>query len=84
MLSSYLLTAACAVLAGARSYLAIGQWARNARRMPSLACVSALVVHSASGVLLPPPRSAVCSPWCAPADWLTCSVPPRPALIRWL
>ncbi|MGP3691747.1 transposase family protein [Streptomyces sp. IBSNAI002] len=29
-LASVLLTAACAVLAGARSYLAIGQWARHA------------------------------------------------------
>jgi hypothetical protein len=29
-LVSVLLTAACAVLAGARSYLAIGQWAKNA------------------------------------------------------
>lgn len=29
-LTSVLLTAACAVLAGARSYLAIGQWARHA------------------------------------------------------
>ncbi|WP_405808843.1 transposase family protein [Streptomyces sp. NBC_01520] len=29
-LASVLLTAACAVLAGARSYIAIGQWARHA------------------------------------------------------
>ncbi|WP_420716623.1 transposase family protein [Streptomyces sp. H27-H1] len=34
-LASVLLTAACAVLAGARSYLAIGQWAHRRRRTPS-------------------------------------------------
>ncbi|MFI9781127.1 transposase family protein [Streptomyces sp. NPDC051956] len=47
-LVSVLLTACCAVLAGARSYLAVGQWARHAR----------LWMHSPASACAPPARWA--------------------------
>ncbi|MCF4136466.1 ISAs1 family transposase [Streptomyces sp. Tue 6430] len=56
-LVAVLLTAACAVLAGARSYLAIGQWARHAPRHTLVRL--GIRAHGPLGVRTPPSASTL-------------------------
>ncbi|MFE7712127.1 transposase family protein [Streptomyces sp. NPDC057486] len=58
-LTTVLLTCCCAVLAGARSIRAIGQWARTPRRRPSPASAPPpAVLSGCAGRPRPPPCSA--------------------------
>ncbi|MFC9285962.1 transposase family protein [Streptomyces sp. NPDC057052] len=81
-LVAVLLTAACAVLAGTRSHLAIGQWARHAPQH-TLARLG-IRAHGPLGVRTPPSASSFASSWSrsAPAARPTCSAPTLPGPTR--
>ncbi|MFD5430339.1 transposase family protein [Streptomyces sp. NPDC127084] len=65
-LASVLLTGACAVLAGARSYRAIGQWARHARQDTLARLGFVRVGRSACAGWPACPPCAGCWSWCCP------------------